>query len=279
MENKNNLFAKSAQINIIGLVGCALAVIGMLLPVISVNVYITSITIGHFQLTALVLIPMLLILGAAALYVMKMDKLAMISAAAAFVTYLLIVLLKRSSSGTISFMGQEISLDELLSQLGSGLKMGIGFYISILGYLAAIAGAFVNGKVFKAKAAPHVDQQPQMNPYMNPYMNQQPQGNPYMNQQPQANPYMNQQPQANPYVNQQPQGNPYMDQQPQGNPYMDQQPQQPKSSFSQQMQQAGQAVRQGFKKSDINPYVQQAQDKAQQAGQFVQDNLSDEDRQ
>ena len=38
MEKQNGLLAKSNQLNIIGLIGCALAVIGILLPVISVNV-------------------------------------------------------------------------------------------------------------------------------------------------------------------------------------------------------------------------------------------------
>lgn|GEM_PF-2636101 len=322
MEKKNNFFAKSGQLNIIGLIGCALAVIGILLPVLSVNVYITSVGISHFEMTALVIIPLLLILGAAALYVLKMDKLAMIAAAAAFVAYLLIVFLCRSGSSTISIMGQEISLDELLEQIGSGLNFGFGFYLSILGYLAAIAGAFVNGKIFKAKAgavnAPDMQfgrQNMPQNPYMaqpqNPYMNQpqasgmgQPQ-NPYMNQ-PQApgtgqpqNPGMGQ-PQ-NPYMNQ-PQGqnpqqmNPHLQQNapqmPQGaqqmNPYLQQgmpgqMPQEmpgqmgqsapQKSSFAQQMQQAGQAVRKSLKKSDVNPYVQQAK---QQAEQTLQDNIPNE---
>ena len=296
MEKQNNFFGKSNQLNIIGLIGCALAVIGILLPALSVNVYITSVGISHFQLTALVIIPLLLIIGAAVLYVLKMDKLAMIAAAVAFVAYLLIVILCRSGSSTINIMGQEISLDDLLDEIGSGLNFGFGFYLSIIGYIVAIAGAFVNAKIFKPKANaynPQLQSGPQGMP-QNPYMaqNAQPKANPYMNQapqnaQPQANPYMNQapqnaQPQANPYMNQAPQNA-----QPQANPYMNQpmqnmqqmgQPAQPKASFSQQMQQAGAAVKKSLKKSDVNPYVQQAKQAAQgpvqqaqnMAGQAVQ---------
>ena len=301
MEKQNGLLAKSNQLNIIGLIGCDLAVIGILLPVISVNVYITSIGIGHFQLTALVIIPLLLILGAAALYVLKMDKLAMIAAAAAFVAYLLIVLLGRNSSSTISILGQEISLQDILEEIGSGLNFGFGFYLSIIGYLVAIAGAFVNGKIFKSKAGAAAPNQMQYGPQgmqQNPYMAQ-PQ-NPYMNQPQmgqQMNPYMqqtaqNMQQQANPYMqqtaqNMQQQVNPYMQQtaqnmQQQANPYMQQaaqdMQQQPKtSSFAQQMQQAGQAVKKGLKKSDTNPYVQQAKQQAeqmvQQTEQFVQNEI------
>ena len=104
MEKQNNFFGKSNQLNIIGLIGCALAVIGILLPALSVNVYITSVGISHFQLTALVIIPLLLIIGAAVLYVLKMDKLAMIAAAVAFVAYLLIVILCRSGSSAHNTM-------------------------------------------------------------------------------------------------------------------------------------------------------------------------------
>ena len=125
MEKQNNFFGKSNQLNIIGLIGCALAVIGILLPALSVNVYITSVGISHFQLTALVIIPLLLIIGAAVLYVLKMDKLAMIAAAVAFVAYLLIVILCRSGSSTINIMGQEISLDDLLDEIGSGLNFSL----------------------------------------------------------------------------------------------------------------------------------------------------------
>ena len=306
MEQRNGLFAKSGQMNIIGLIGCALAVIGMILPVLSINVYITSIGIGHFQLTALVILPMLLIIGAAVLYILKMDKLAMFAVAVAFAAYLLIVLLSKGGSSTINVMGQEISIDELLAQIGTGIKYGFGFYLSIIGYLVAIAGAFVNSKIFKPKAAAaqaaqmYGPQSFQQNPYMNqpqanPYMNQgQPQQNPYMNQ-PQANPYMNQQsiPQQNPYLNQVPlqnaqnaaqagqqmqqtaqQMNPYLQQ---GMPQMQQPEQSKTSAFAQQMQQAGQAVKKSLKKSDVNPYVQQAQNQAgqamQQAEQFVQNNI------
>ena len=281
MEKQNNFFGKSNQLNIIGLIGCALAVIGILLPALSVNVYITSVGISHFQLTALVIIPLLLIIGAAVLYVLKMDKLAMIAAAVAFVAYLLIVILCRSGSSTINIMGQEISMDDLLDEIGSGLNFGFGFYLSIIGYIVAIAGAFVNAKIFKPKTNAYNPQQqsgPQGMP-QNPYMaqNAQPQANPYMNQasqnaQPQANPYMNQAPQ-----NAQPQANPYMNQ-PMQNMQQMGQPAQPKASFSQQMQQAGAAVKKSLKKSDVNPYVQQAKQAAQgpvqqaqnMAGQAVQ---------
>ena len=294
---KNTLLAKSKQINLCGVIGMALALLGLLLPSIKVSYMGMGMSGTMFEATAWTVLPLLLIVGAGALYGLKYDTAGFLASIAAALVYFIVICICRAIA-----KGQVGSFDV-------GIHYTIGFYFAFFGFMIAVAAPWINNMIFKPQdrqprqqydpnmiqGGPVINQQnsymnqaqPNMNPYsktnqqmgqqtaqyvqQNPYMNQgQPQANPYMNQgMPQQNPYMNQ---ANPYLNQAPQqANSYMNQmqnqvnqmQNQANQFMDQAPQQANPYLNQMQEQAKAAVDEALNLTD------QAQDAVDQAVQNV----------
>lgn len=251
--NQNKLMEKSAVMNLCGIIGCALAVLGMVIPMYRVSAFgygmsFTMFTDMNDGGTSLwVLIPLLLTAGACTLYVLKMERAGFLAALLSAFVFFVILVIKRAIGNSEA------------GGTGVGFHYTIGFYIAFLGFMIAIAAPWINKLIFKPQPK-QPKQQFDPNMPQGPAMNQ---GNPFMNQgQPQpgqfgqqANPYMNQgQPQPGQFAQQ---ANPYMNQaaqnmQQQANPYM------------QQMQNhAGQFAQQA------NPYLNQMQNQAAQAHNAV----------
>ena len=245
MQKNNGLFAKAEQINLCGLIGMALALIGLLLPSIRVSFMGIGESGTMFEMTMWTILPLILILGTCALYALKYDTLGFLASILSAFVYFIVIVSCRA-----------VGRSELGGYGSVGIHFSFGFYLAFLGFMIAIAAPWINKLIFKDmltkkpeekfdpnmfQGGPGMDRQ---NPYMaqgqpNPYMGQgQPQPGQFPNQ---ANPYMNQ---GNPYMQGQP--NPYMNQG-QANPYM----------------------------AQPNPYMQQPQNQAGQAvdqfGQYVQD--------
>ena len=208
--NQNKLLAKSDTMNLCGIIGCALAILGMVIPSIRVlGVSFTLFTDFSDGGTSLwVLIPLLFTAGACALYVLKMNTAGFCATIVSMVAYIVICVIK--CAVFINVVGY-----------GVATHYSIGWYVAMLGFVVAIAAPWINDFFFKnvGKAAPQQQfgqnvQQPQQ--YMNQGQQQfgqnVQQANPYMNQAPQnmqqqAQQYANQgMQQANPYLNQGQQG-------------------------------------------------------------------------
>lgn len=210
--NKNALLKKT-EMNLCGVIGMALALLGLLLPSIRVSYMGMGVSGTMFQVTLWTILPLILILGACALYALKFEFAGFLAAVVAAVVYVIVIVCCKAS-GT----------SELGSYGGVSVHFGFGFYLAFLGFIIAIAAPWINKLIFKSqgnKAAPNNVEPPRDGAGMsqpNPYMNQpQPNLNPYsktveqmggqtaqyMNQAAaQANPYMNQvPPQVNPYMN------------------------------------------------------------------------------
>ena len=240
--NQNKLLAKSDTMNLCGIIGCALAILGMVIPSIRASymgmgmsfTLFTSFSDGGTSLW--VLIPLLFTAGACALYVLKMNTAGFCATIVSMVAFIVICVIKCAVA-----MGD-------MAGSGAGLHYTIGWYVAMLGFVVAIAAPWINDFFFKnvGKAA---SQQP-----FNPNM-QQPQQ--YMNQGQQQ--YGQNVQQANPYMNQQMQQNVQ-----QANPYMNQAPQN-------MQQQAQQYANQGMQQA--NPYLNQGQQAMDQAQQFVNNNV------
>ena len=281
MQKENKLFAKSDQINLCGVIGMALALIGLLLPSIRVSFMGMGESGTMFQMTMWTILPLLLIIGTCALFALKFDVLGFLAAILSAVVYFIVLVCCRAVGS------REIG------NYGVSIHFSFGFYLAFLGFMIAIAAPWINKLIFKAQPKrtvpqfdPNMPQGPGMNqpnPFMgqgqpqpgqfpnqgmnpgNPYMGQgMNPGNPYMNQgQAPVNPYMNQgQAPVNPYMNQG-QPNPYMSQpnphMNQANPYMNQ----ANSYMDQAMDQAGQAMDQASQA--VDQAAEQAEDLVQNA--------------
>lgn len=248
MQKNNGLFAKAEQINLCGVIGMALALIGLLLPSIRVSFMGMGESGTMFQMTMWTILPLILIVGTCALYALKFDTLGFLASLLSALVYFIVIICCKAE-GKSQLGGYSSSV---------GIHFTFGFYLAFLGFMIAIAAPWINKLIFKMQ--PKQPKQ-QFDPNMpqgygmdrqNPYMGQgQPgQGNPFMQQ---NAPYMQQgQPgQGNPYMQQ---GNPYMQQ---GNPYLNQPQNQPNPYAGQPNPYMGQT----------NPYLQQAQDQAGQAAE------------
>ncbi len=174
---KNNmLLTKSKQIDLCGVIGMALAFIGLLLPSLRVSYMGMGVSATMFEATWWTVLPLLLILGTCALYAMRYEVMGFLGAVVSALVYFIVLVICRA----VGLGGA--------GSYGVSVHYTIGFYIAFLGFAIAIAAPWINGLVFKSQAKPAADRQPQADPYMN----RQPQADPYMNQQPQAAPYMNQ---------------------------------------------------------------------------------------
>lgn len=274
MQKENKLFAKSDQINLCGVIGMALALIGLLLPSIRVSFMGMGESGTMFQMTMWTILPLLLIVGTCALFALKFDVLGFLAAILSAVVYFIVLVCCRAVGS------REIG------NYGVSIHFSFGFYLAFLGFMIAIAAPWINKLIFKAQPKrtvpqfdPNMPQGPGMNqpnPFMgqgqpqpgqfpnqgmnpgNPYMGQgMNPGNPYMNQgQAPVNPYMNQgQAPVNPYMNQG-QPNPYMNQ---PNPHMNQ----ANPYMNQAMDQAGQAMDQA--NQAVDQAAEQAEDLVQNA--------------
>ncbi len=222
MQNQNKLLAKSNTINILGLAGLALALLGMLIPSVRVSYMGFGQSGTMFQMTLWTLVPLILLLGAAALYVLKMDLMAVLATIVTVVAFHLVMVISCAAGSSE------------LSGSGIGIHYSIGWYFAMLGFMVAIAAYWVNGLIFKnvGQKAPAQNFDPNMQ-QANPYMQQ---GQQQFNQNvQQAGQYMQQgQQQFNQNVQQAGQ---YVQQ---GQQQFNQNVQQGQQQFNQNVQQAGQ---------------------------------------
>ena len=183
MNKKNFLLAKSDQMNLCGVIGMGLALIGLLLPSLKVSYMGMGMSGTMFEATMWTILPLILIVGACALYVLKYDVAGFLAAVLAAVVFFLIMCIEKA-------VGKS-----QVGGYGVGVHFTWGFWIAFLGFMIAIAAPWINKLIFKP-------QMKQTRQQIDPNMIQ---GGPGMNQ---ANPYMQQPGQfANQTMNQ---ANPYM---------------------------------------------------------------------